>query len=96
MSAPSIVVGAGGSGAKAEQPGQLSPEPKQSLSNEVGDMAEATQTSTDSANSVSEGMLQGTTLRERSSDEPPNPRKRMWEENTGPAAAGEARQRDEL
>lgn len=41
----------------------------------------------------------GTVLRERRSDEPPNPKKRMWEENAGTDAASkdsESAPRDEL
>ena len=95
MSAPSVAVGAGGRGAKAKRPDQPSPKSEQSLSDQVGDMAEATQTSTNSADGDSKVLGQGTTLMARSSEEPPNPKKRMWEESTGPVAE-EMKQRDEL
>lgn len=95
MSAPSIAVGAGGSGAKVKRPDQPSPMSEHSLSDQVGDMAEATQTSTSSADGDSKASVQGTSLMARSSDEPPNPKKRMWEESTGPGVE-KTMQRDEL
>ena len=41
-----------------------------------------------------EGGKPGTVLRERREDEPPNPKKRMWEEPID--RSGENKQRDEL
>ena len=81
--APSVNVGAGGQGAKMQQPGQPSGEKAKSLSDQVGEMAEQSQKESrtqleNTANAEEEG--QGTVLRERKEDEPPNPKKRMWEE----------------
>ena len=95
MSAPSVAVGAGGSGAKAKQPDQPAVKSQQSLSSQVGDMAEAALKDSKSVDNESKERNQGTTLRERSSNEAPNPKKRMWEDNTG-LAAEETTQRDEL
>lgn len=64
------------------------------MSDEVGEMAEKTSEKTSTRNSATEQSDQGTTLRERRTDEPPNPRKRMWEENTVTQEA--QRPRDEL
>lgn len=104
MSAPSIPVGAGGAGAKDQQdrPPQVQDKP---LSEAIGQMAEESrhqqgdqstnrasqqqQQQQQNINSASTAPPHGTILRERRSDEAPNPKKRMWEENTGMA-------RDEL
>ena len=91
MSAPSINVGGGG---KGQAPPQASQGEGKSLSEEVGKMAEASQKAEEAKVESSQPAPQGTVLRERRSDEPPNPKKRMWEE---PAQRQEeARQRDEL
>lgn len=81
MPVPSIAVGAGGSGAKATQPEQASQESEKSLSDQTGDNPQ-TAKSTTSADDASGETQRGTILRERNSDEPPNPKKRMWEEST--------------
>ena len=94
MPAPSIAVGAGGSGAKAKQPDRPAVKSERSLSSQVGDMAEATPKDSKVADGESNESVQGTTLRERGSNEAPNPKKRMWEDNTDLAAEGT--QRDEL
>lgn len=81
--AVSVNVGAGGQGAKMQQPEQPSRKEDKSLSDQVGEMAEQNQKEehTQPENTVTaEGERQGTVLRERREDEPPNPKKRMWEE----------------
>lgn len=96
MPAPSIAVGAGGSGAKAPQPGQESSGAEQSLSEQIGQIAEQSQEDQRAPTASSENTRQETTLREREKDEPRNPKKRMWEE-TPPEVPGEETQaRDEL
>ena len=89
--APSVHVGAGGEGAKMPQPEQSLRIKDKSLSDQVGEMAEQSQTGahtqTDertqpekTASQEKEEESKGTVLRERREDEPPNPKKRMWEE----------------
>ena len=78
MPAPSISVRPGGSETKSLQPEQSLQTLNKSLSDQVGDMAEASEKATETAESASAE----TTLKERSTDEPPNPKKRMWEERT--------------
>ena len=87
--APSVHVGAGGEGAKMPQPEQPLRNEDKSLSDQVGEMAEQSQkeahTQTDDRTqpeqtASQEGEGKGTVLRERREDEPPNPKKRMWEE----------------
>ena len=95
MPAQSIAVGAGGSGAKSTPAEQVSKKSDTSLSDQIGDMAESAQTATQSADTASTEDHQGTVLEERSSDEPPNPKKRMWEERTVEPTQ-ETRPRDEL
>ncbi|KAI4103546.1 MAG: hypothetical protein L6R37_003763 [Teloschistes peruensis] len=89
MSAPSIRVGGGGKG---------QPHPRRdediSLSEKVGEMAEKTSEAASSSHPTQGNSVQETVLRERESDEPPNPRKRMWEEDT--SGKGDTRARDEL
>ncbi|KAL8643026.1 MAG: hypothetical protein Q9228_000371 [Teloschistes exilis] len=89
MPAPSIRVGGGGKG---------QPHPRQdediSLSEKVGEMAEKTSEAASSSHPTQGNSVQETVLRERESDEPPNPRKRMWEEDT--SGKGDTRARDEL
>lgn len=82
MSAPTITVGGGGAGAKDQQydPSRSARE----LTKEVGKMAESKEGETqgkEGATNEATQERQGTVLRERSSEEPPNPKKRMWEEN---------------
>jgi len=95
MAAPSIAVGAGGSGAKALQSEHQSENTDRSLSEQVGQMTEQSQQQQQASSVTSESASQGTVLRERSSDEPPNPKKRMWEEMP-PEATERAQSRDEL
>lgn len=81
--APSVNVGAGGQGAKMQQPEQPSQEEDKSLSDEVGEMAEQSQKEQQiqpEKTVHTAGEQQGTVLRERREDEPPNPKKRVWEE----------------
>lgn len=60
-----------------QQPGQPARKGTESFSEQVGQMAEESQKPAEKA----EPEAQGTTLRERTSDDgPPNPKKRMWEE----------------
>ena len=91
MSAPSMNVGGGGKGQPPPQAPQVE---NKSLSEGVGKMAEASQNAEEAKVENSQPEPQGTMLRERTSDEPPNPKKRMWEEPPQPLE--EARQRDEL
>lgn len=108
--APSIRVGAGGYGAKMQQPSQPS-QPTQgpkkedkTLSDKVGEMAEQSQEKQEpsrvpehqgESESGKKQEDQGTVLRERTEEDgPPNPKKRMWEE---PIDEQEAhRHKDEL
>lgn len=91
MSAPSVNVGGGGSGAKGQgyrPPPQSQGDPEgKSLTEEIGKMAEETQ------RQAREGNEKGTVLRERTSEETPNPKKRVWEEPVDPS---QQRPRDEL
>ncbi len=81
--APSVHAGAGGQGAKMQQPEQPPRKEDKSLSDQVGELAEQSRkekhTQPDNT-ATAEGEQQGTVLRERREDEPPNPKKRMWEE----------------
>jgi protein transport protein SEC20 len=97
MSAPYVAVGGGGAGAKDQQYRPLHREDK-SLSEAIGKMAEdsrqqgkegANEASREGVESATTGTQQGTVLRERRSDEPSNPKKRMWEENTDMAEQGQ-------
>ena len=96
MPAPSVAVGAGGSGAKAPQPGVESSSAEQSLSEQVGQMAEQSQEGQRAPTASSENASQETVLRERNNDEPPNPKKRMWEERPPEAPREGVPARDEL
>ncbi|KAL9604847.1 MAG: hypothetical protein Q9219_000295 [cf. Caloplaca sp. 3 TL-2023] len=87
MAAPSIQVGAGG---KGQPPPQQPQQSEKSLSETVGALAEKATEGTVANDSQSEE----TTLRERAADEPPNPKKRMWEEDASTQEA--SRERDEL
>ncbi|KAL8961515.1 MAG: hypothetical protein Q9193_001936 [Seirophora villosa] len=90
MTAPSIRVGGGGKGQPRPQPAQ---EEQQSMSDTVAEMAEKASEVGVSSGTGMEQNEQGTTLRERGSDEPPNPKKRMFEEKT---VSQEQNLRDEL
>ena len=95
--APSVHAGAGGQGAKMQQPEQPPGKEEKSLSDQVGELAEQSRkekhTQPDKT-ATAEGERQGTVLRERREDEPPNPKKRMWEEPID--RSGEKAVRDEL
>lgn len=94
MSAPSIAVGGGGEGAKTQQ-NQVPQAVDRSMVEDIGRLAEESrQGEGPNAQSPGAATQQGTRLRERSIDEPPNPKKRMWEENIDPPP--EERPRDEL
>ena len=90
MPAPSILVGAGESETKSLQREQSLQKSDDSLSDQVGKMAEASEKATETAERASAK----TTLMERSTDEPPNPKKRMWEDSTSGSA--QVSHRDEL
>ncbi|MCJ1283780.1 hypothetical protein MMC26_003111 [Xylographa opegraphella] len=99
MSAPYINVGAGSKDKRFDgsEPSSLN---EGSLSDKVGQMAENSRQGEQSSQSDSETLQpahagQDTVLRERTADEPPNPKKRMFEEPPAPLADGE-RVRDEL
>ena len=80
VTAPSINAGAGGQGAKMQQPEQPSRKEDKSLSDRVGEMAEQSQKEehTQPENTATaEGEGQDTVLRDRREDEPPNPKKRV-------------------
>ncbi|MCJ1478936.1 hypothetical protein MMC13_007620 [Lambiella insularis] len=92
MAAPSVGAGAGGKGAKSGPPAQ-NDQAEASLSDQVGQMIEDSQ---EAAEPGHQGQAeQGTVLRERTADEPPNPKKRMFEEPLAPVEE-EERARDEL
>ncbi|KAL8914019.1 MAG: hypothetical protein Q9171_001270 [Xanthocarpia ochracea] len=90
MAAPFVHVGGGGRG---QPPPQKPQDERKTMSDAVGEMAEK-ESATTSSGSSAEAEPQSTVLKERAPDEPPNPKKRMWEENT--AAQGDSRPRDEL
>ena len=105
MQAPSIAAGAGGRGAKNQQPPPLSQSQDTSLSSQIGSMAEGSQKPTSEEEGTQKGEVgkekqtadneqHGTVLRERRLDELPNPKKRMWEEPLG--SSQPERPRDEL
>ncbi|KAL8824017.1 MAG: hypothetical protein Q9191_005367 [Dirinaria sp. TL-2023a] len=96
MPAPSVAVGAGGSGVKAPQPGAESSSAEKSLSERVGQMAEQSQEVQRAPSTSSENAGQETVLRERNDDEPPNPKKRIWEEPRPEVPTEGSRARDEL
>lgn len=85
MAAPSIQVGGGGKGQPHPQKSQ---DAEKSMSDTVGEMVEKTFEKT------IEESIQETTLRDRTTDEPPNPKKRMWEEYTPKKESNQPR--DEL
>ncbi|KAL8874224.1 MAG: hypothetical protein Q9174_000416 [Haloplaca sp. 1 TL-2023] len=77
MTAPTIQVGGGG---KSPPPDRRPGDEKEGVSKTVGEMAEKGSDATASSTSTSQQTDEGTILRERETDEPPNPKKRMWEE----------------
>ena len=92
-----VPVGGGGGGAKAGKDGQQSdPSPEGSMSQKIGQMAEASreQASQDQGSKEPRRRGDGTILQERG-DIPPNPKKKVWEEDVE-AAKHQARKRDEL
>ena len=91
MAAPSIPVGASGSGTKHLQPEQSPQNLDKSMSDQVVQIAEASEKATETA----ESTPAETTLKERSTDEPPNPKKRMWEDSTSESTQT-SHPRDEL
>lgn len=98
MSAPKLAVGGGGAGAKDQQ--YKAPHAgSQIKTEEVGEMAEGSRESSEQDKSATEWRepepQQETVLRERRSDEPPNPKKRIWEGDPNPPAQKDA-VRDEL
>lgn len=60
----------------------------------VGEMVGKTSEAASSSHPTQSSSVQETILRERESDEPPNPKKRMWEEDT--SGTGDTRVKDEL
>ena len=98
MAQPSFAVGGGGAGAKIAQPGQATPRSAgdDSISDQVGTMAEESRRQGELGAASSQQSEQGTVLRERTEDEPPNRKKRMWEENVEVPQQGEQQNRDEL
>lgn len=96
MSAPTIAVGGGGGGAKDQR--YYPPRSDGKLTEQVGKMTEESTESEgqgkETAANEAKQERKGTVLRERNSDEPPNPKKRMWQENTDPSQRD--RTRDEL
>lgn len=90
-----MVVGAGGSGAKTQQAVHKSHTTGESLLEKVDNMVGQGQQEPQISDTVLGHAEQVTVLRERSHDEPPNPKKRMWEEPPAEVSE-EARQRDEL
>lgn len=98
MAQPSFAVGGGGAGAKLAQPGQATTRSvgDSSISDQVGTMAEESRRQGESGDVPSQQNEQGTVLRERTKDEPPNRKKRMWEENVEVPKQGEQQKRDEL
>ncbi|MCJ1470953.1 hypothetical protein MMC07_009601 [Pseudocyphellaria aurata] len=96
MSAPTIAVGGGGAGAKDQ-----AYIPRKSADKLTEQMRNMAKESTESENPGEEALTneakqeQGTVLRERNSDEPPNSKKRMWEEHSDLPVQGD-RARDEL
>ncbi|KAL8973173.1 MAG: hypothetical protein Q9183_000136 [Haloplaca sp. 2 TL-2023] len=91
MSAPTIQVGGGG---KSPPPARSPRDEEESLSDAVGEMAQKGSDASKPGTSNSQKPEQGTVLRERGTDEPPNPKKRMWEEAV--VAQEDSGQKDEL
>ncbi|KAL8849440.1 MAG: hypothetical protein Q9221_005572 [Calogaya cf. arnoldii] len=91
MSAPFVRVGGGG---KGQPPPQKPQDGRKTMSDAVGEMAEKDSGTISSESSTSAVGPEGTVLKERAPDEPPNPKKRMWEEDAAPQ--GDSRPRDEL
>ncbi|KAI4223383.1 MAG: hypothetical protein L6R36_005471 [Xanthoria steineri] len=92
MSAPFIRVGGGG---KGQPPPEKPQDERQTMSAAVGEMAEKDSGAISSGTLAAAEGSEGTILRERAPDEPPNPKKRAWEENA--VHQGDSgRPRDEL
>ena len=66
------------------------------MSDQVAKSVEENKKEAEAAVKVGQHRDQGTVLRERGPDEPPNPKKRMWEENVEAEKYEEQRRRDEL
>lgn len=98
MAQPSFAVGAGGGGAKIALQDQAIPRSAgdNSISDQVGTMAEESRRQGGSGDASSQQSEQGTVLRERTEDEPPNRKKRMWEENVEVPKEEGQQKRDEL
>ena len=96
MPAPSIGVGGGGKGGNLQQPAKENGSGGKSLSDEVGEMAEQSREGKGHTEPPQDAGS-GTVLRERRTEEPPNPKKRTWEEpSSPPASEQQERIRDEL
>ena len=92
MAAPSINVGAGGKDVRAA-PSRQAGQNDESLLDKVGKMLDNSEQEADEERQSGQAEA-GTVLRERTADEPPNPKKRMFEE---PPLRNEGeRVRDEL
>jgi len=97
--APSIMVGAGGQGAKMQPPAQQPESSQESkgdkiLSDQIGKMVERSEQEK-KASGEGDREQQGTVLKERTEEDgPPNPKKRMFEEPIDQDQ--ESRNRDEL
>lgn len=92
MAAPSIHAGAGGYGAKAGPADRFNRPQEKLISDHVGEMAEEKKVEGQQSVDV---QNQETVLRDRRADEPPNPKKRMWEEPVADPHPG-GNPRDEL
>ena len=92
MAAPSIHVGAGGKDVKTGPTSQAG-QGDESLLDKVGKMLDNSEREADEQRKVGQ-TDEGTVLRERAADEPPNPKKRMFEEP--PLHHDGERVRDEL
>ncbi|KAL8999725.1 MAG: hypothetical protein Q9169_001542 [Polycauliona sp. 2 TL-2023] len=91
MSAPFVRVGGGG---KGQPPPQRPQDKRPTMSDAVGELAEKESKTIASGTFTTGEGSQGAGLRDRAPDEPPNPKKRMWEENA--ASQDGSRPRDEL
>lgn len=101
QTAPKIMAGAGGYGAKMEHPGQPYQKARETktISEQVGEMAEEKKEESKASGEKNHAQKQeeqkGTVLRERTAEDgPPNPKKRMWEEPVDPSQQQQSR--DEL
>ena len=102
---PAIPAGAGGGGAKMGQEGKPVPHKPDSLSEQIGHMAESSRQTTQTGESTGATpkveakepvrRADGTVLEERSSDKPRNPKKKMFEADVEDARY-QRQKRDEL